>query len=390
MIRRQFQLVEGDPLNRRDIRKAEQKIRALNMFRSVNVRVREGSAADRAVIDVDVQEKPTGSLSFGIGYSSDSGVYGSLSLSDTNFLGRGQAYSAELSVAEDAQVVAFSFTEPSLLDRDLLGGFDIFYRAVDREESSFQQTNIGFKPRVAFPISENGRLELSYNISSDEIRDVDAGASMLIVPGTKTTSSVGVSYTLDQRNSPVDPTSGYRLRLSTEYAGLGGDSQFTKTEGKVKGYTSLLNEDIILSAELEAGALVYRDGPSRITDRFFLGGNSLRGFARGGIGPRDAGDALGGNTYAAGRFEASFPLGLPEELGVFGGVFYDVGSVWSLDDTAGTDGVVDDSRIIRSAVGVSLFWSTPVGPLRFNWARALEKEDYDETEDFRITLDTRF
>lgn len=390
VVRRQFDLVEGDPLNRRDIRRAEQKIRALNIFQSVSVRVREGSAGDRAVIDVDVEEKPTGSLSFGVGYSSDSGIYGSLSLSDRNFLGRGQAYSAEISVAEGSQVLAFSFTEPSLLDRDLLGGFDIFYRAVDRNESSFQQTNIGFKPRVAFPISENGRLEVSYNLSSDEIRDVDAGASILIVPGKKTTSAVGLTYTLDQRNSPVDPSQGYRLRLSGEFAGVGGESQYSKARGTIKGYTSLLNEDVILSAELEAGALFYRDGPSRITDRFFLGGDSLRGFARGGVGPRDAGDALGGNTYAVGRFEASFPLGLPEELGIFGGVFYDVGSVWGLDDTAGSDGVVDDSRIVRSAAGVSLFWSTPIGPLRFNWARPLQKEDYDETEDFRITLDTRF
>ena len=390
VVRRQFALVEGDPLNRRDIRQAEQKIRALNIFESVNVRVREGSAGDRAVIDVDVVEKPTGSLSFGVGYSTDGGVYGSFSISDRNFLGRGQAYSAEVSVAESAQVLAFSFTEPSLLDRDLLGGFDIFYRAVDRDESSFQQTNIGFKPRVAFPVSENGRLELSYNISNDEIRDVDAGASILIVPGSQTTSSVGLAYTLDQRNSPVDPSAGYRLKVSAEYAGLGGDSQYTKAEGSIKGYASLLDEDVILSAELEAGALWYRDGPSRITDRFFLGGDSLRGFERGGVGPRDAGDALGGNTYAVGRFEASFPLGLPEELGIFGGVFYDIGTVWDLDDTAGSDGVVDDSQIWRSAAGVSLFWSTPVGPLRFNWARALEKQDYDETEDFRITLDTRF
>lgn len=390
VIRRQFALVEGDPLNKRDLKRAEDKIRALNIFQSVRVQIREGSAPDRAIIDVDVEEKPTGSLSFGVGYSSDSGIYGSLSLSDTNFLGRGQAYSAEISIAEGAQVMAFSFTEPALLDRDLLGGISVYYRQVDRSESSFQQTNIGIKPRIAFPVSENSRLEVAYNLSNDEIRDVNAGASILIVPGKQTTSSVSLTYTLDKRNSPVDPSQGYRLKVTQEIAGLGGDTKFSKTSANLKAYTSFLDEDVILSAELEGGVLVSQDDPSRITDRFFLGGNSMRGFARGGIGPRDVGDSLGGNSFAIARLEASFPIGLPEEYGIFGGVFYDIGSVWSLDDTAGSSGTVDDSMIARSAAGVSLFWSTPIGPLRFNWAWPIQKETYDITEGFRVTLDTRF
>jgi len=370
VIRRQFRIVENDPLNRREISKAEDRIRALRLFDNVSVRVREGSAANRAIIDVDVSEKPTGAISFGVGYATDSGFNGSISFSETNLLGRGQSVNAQLSVAQNARVLSFSFDEPSFLDRDLLAGFDIYYREVDRDES-------------------------------DEIRDLDPNASALIAPRSDLTSALELTYTLDKRNSPVDPTAGYRLRFSQEFAGLGGDVTYSKTSASAKAYTSFFGEDLIVSAEIEGGSLTSDSGDSRITDRFFLGGDSLRGFEVGGIGPRDfcnscgaAGgavdDALGGNVYAVGRLEASFPLGLPEEYGIFGGVFFDAGSVWNLDNTAGSSGAVDDSQIWRSAAGVSLFWTTPIGPLRFNFSRPIVKETYDKTENFRISIDTRF
>ncbi len=401
VIRRQFKIVENDPLNRREISKAEDRIRALRLFETVSVRVREGSAANRAVIDVDVTEKPTAAISFGVGFSTDSGFNGSISYSEANLLGRGQSVRAQISVAEDARVLSFSFDEPSFLDRDLLAGFDVYYREVDRDESSYQLTNIGFEPRIAFPVSEDGRLQVSYRLSNDEIRDLDANASALITPRSDLTSSLEFAYTLDKRNSPVDPSAGYRLRLTQEFAGLGGDVTYSKTSASAKAYTSFFGEDLIVSAEIEGGALASDSGDSRIIDRFFLGGDTLRGFEVGGVGPRDvcnscgaAGgavdDALGGNLYAVGRVEASFPLGLPEEYGIFGGVFFDTGSVWNLDNTAGSSGAIDDSRIWRSAAGVSLFWATPIGPLRFNFSRPVEKQSFDKEENFRISIDTRF
>ncbi len=400
VIRRQFRIVEGDPINQREIRRAENRIRGLGLFSRIAVRVREGSSSDQAIIDVDVEEERTGSLSFGVGYSNDGGFNGTVSFAERNLFGRGQSVSAQISIAEDSRIVAFSFREPSVLDRDVGAEFDLYFREFDRDESSFQETNLGFEPSVDFPVSEDARLSVRYRLSSDEIRDVDANASALILPRKDITSSLAFSYTLDKRNSPVDPSGGYQLRIEQEFAGLGGDISYSKTVGKAKVFTSFFNEDLILSAELEGGTLIA-DGESRITDRFFLGGDSLRGFATGGVGPRDVctgcggaggdvNDALGGNIYAVGRLEASFPLGLPEELGIFGGVFFDVGSVWSLDNTAGSSGAVDDGRNIRSAAGVSLFWSTPIGPLRFNFARAIEKESYDETENFRVSIDTRF
>jgi outer membrane protein insertion porin family len=179
---------------------------------------------------------------------------------------------------------------------------------------------------------------------------------------------------------------------------------YSKTGGTARAYASLFDEQVVLSAELEGGALFSQDD-TRITDRFSAGGDSLRGFARNGVGPRDfcrigdclppqqnlkVDEALGGNYFAALRLDASFPLGLPEEYGIFGGVFADIGTLWGLNNTNGSMGQVDDSLHWRSAVGVSLFVETPFAPLRFNYAFPIEYQEHDELERFRFTIQTRF
>jgi len=175
---------------------------------------------------------------------------------------------------------------------------------------------------------------------------------------------------------------------------LGGDSKYIKTTGTAVAQTKVLNEEVTLRATFEAGAVNALSGTTtRLTDRFFVGPSQLRGFEVGGIGPRDLGavnnDALGGNLFAVARFDAEFPLGLPEEYGITGGAFLDVGSVWSLEDTAGI-GVVDDSAHLRAAIGVSLLWETPIGPLRFNFSSPLQKQTYDKVQNFNLTISTQF
>jgi outer membrane protein insertion porin family len=265
------------------------------------------------------------------------------------------------------------------------------------------------EPRVGFPLSENGRLTLRYRLSQDDIYDVLDDTSRIIQEeaGKLVTSAAGFTYAYDRRNSVVDPTAGFILTLNQDFAGLGGDVTHSKTRGNARVYTSLFEEDLVLSAELEGGVIYSKDG-TRITDRFNAGGDSFRGFARNGLGPRDfcgdgdepvctppqtgeeVNDALGGNMYSVLRLDASFPLGLPEEYGVFGGVFADVGSLWNLDETAGSMGQVDDGFHLRSSVGVSLFVDTPLAPLRFNYAVPLQKEEYDVVERFRFTIESRF
>jgi outer membrane protein insertion porin family len=397
VIRRQFRLAEGDPLNPREIRAAEDRIRGLRYFSDVRVGVHQGSSPNQAVVAVNAQDTSTGNLSFGVNFASDNGFSGSIAVNERNFLGRGQELNFELGISESSNTLIFSFTEPALLDRDLLAGFDLYYRAEERDESSFQTTNIGFEPRVAFPLSEHGRLEVRYRLSSDEIRDFGPDASPIIVgeAGTLLTSAIGFTYSYDRRDSVTDPSRGFIFSLSQDFAGLGGDAQYSKTTARVRAFTSLLDEDVIVSGELEAGALTAFSGGSRITDRFFLGGDSFRGFAYGGIGPRDSAgdvnDALGGNMFAMARLQASFPLGFPPQYGIYGGVFLDAGTLWDLDVvTGGASGTIDDAAHLRAAAGVSLFWETPIGPLRFNFSRPLVSQPGDVAENFRFTIGTRF
>jgi outer membrane protein insertion porin family len=398
VIRRQFDVVEGDAFNSRAIQRAESAIRGLGYFETVTVRTERGSSPDRARVVVEVEEQSTGSLSFGLGFSTDQGPLAEVNVTERNFLGRGQFFRARAVVAGDEQVIDFSFREPAFLDRDLEAGFDVFYRQEDRsDESSFEETNIGFTPSIAFPVSENGRLRLNYQISSDEIRDVNANASPFIArdEGTAITSLIGYRYSYDQRNDPFDTTEGYLLEFGQDFAGLGGDAQYVRTTGLARAFTSFFDEDVVTSVEVEGGYIWgWGDDDVKITDRFFLGGDRLRGFERDGLGPRDqvTDDSLGGNAFAVVRTEVSFPLGLPEDFGIYGGLFSDFGTLWDLETTSlqGVGYSIDDSLKMRGSVGASLFWDSLFGPLRVNVAYPFLKEDGDREEIFRLTAGTRF
>ena len=410
VVRRQFHIVEGDAFNSREIRDAEDRINGLGYFKSAAVNVRPGTTEDQALVEVVVEEQPTGSLSLGGAFSSSEGLSAQISLTERNFLGRGQTVSGTISASTQFSNYAFGFVEPALFDRDLLAGFNLYYRNTNFDEQSFKTKNIGFEPRLGFPLSENGRLTVRYQISQDDIYDVQDDTSLIIEneEGSLITSAVGATYAYDRRNSVVDPTAGFILTLNQEFAGLGGDTRYSKSQARARAYTSFFEEELVLSAEIEGGAIFSEDG-TRITDRFNTGGDSFRGFARNGLGPRDfcgdddepactnppqadldVDDALGGNYYSVLRLDASFPLGLPQEYGVHGGMFADVGSLWQLDDVDGSMGEVDDGFHVRSSVGISLFIETPFAPLRFNYAIPLQYEDYDVLERFRFTLQTRF
>lgn len=400
VIRRQFDSVEGDPFNPREIRQAAERIRALNYFETAEVNAREGTSGEQVVVDVDVEEKPTGSLNFGGSFSNNDGFGVAVSFAEENFLGRGQRLALTVSTAEDATRYGLNFVEPALLGRDLAFGLNIDYAETNSSFSSFDTNRLLFQPSLSFPVSENGRLSLRYTAEQIEVTERDPIENGLtvagdIAAGEQVSSAIGYEYTYDTRRAGLDPTSGILLQFSQDFAGLGGDSKFIKTVAKVTGEKRIFNEEVTLRATLEGGALAWQEGTNRVVDRFILGPRIMRGFEPGGIGPRDVGgttdDPLGGNLYVAARFEAEFPLGLPEEYGISGGVFYDVGNLWNLDDVNFNGGsIVGEGGSLRHVVGVALFWDTPVGPLQFNFSKALKSEDFDKEQSFEITLRTQF
>nr|RDS95065.1 outer membrane protein assembly factor BamA [Cereibacter sphaeroides f. sp. denitrificans] len=411
VVRRQFRTVEGDPFNPREVRQSAERIRALGYFANADVNTRPGSSPDQVVVDVNVEEQPTGSLSFGVSYGVSSGVGFSVGFSEQNFLGRGQILGVDVSTGTDNVNTQLNFVEPSFLGRDLRFRFNAYYRETDNQYSRYDTRKIGISPSIEFPVSENGRLELRYTLSEDKISNVDGGpndtdddddvSSIILINeearGALIASSVGYSYSWDSNRGGLNPTGRNLLRFSQDFAGVGGDVEYVSTTALAMAERKVWNEEVTVRAIIEGGALsMIGDDPSRVTDRFF-GNGKIRGFEPNGIGPRDLNvsneDALGGNYFAVARLEADFPLGLPEEYGFSGGVFADAGSVWSLDDVGGGttgDDPVDDDFHIRSSVGVSLFWTTPIGPLRFNFAKAIEKQDYDKEQFFDLTISTRF
>ncbi|WP_246849397.1 outer membrane protein assembly factor BamA [Rubellimicrobium arenae] len=395
VIRSQFRAVEGDPFNPREIRESAERIRALGYFANADVEARAGTAPDQVVIDVNVEEKPTGSLSFGVNYSSDDGPALIASFSEDNFLGRGQELNFSISTGQDNRRLSFDFTEPQFLGRDLEGGISLNFRQTDNASALYDTNNFRLSPSLGFPISERGRLNVFYATEFTDITDVDEDASQIIKneadDGGIWTNSVGFTFSFDTRRNNIDTPTNYLIRAGQEYGF--GDRMFIQTSALASAETKVWGEDLTLRATVEGGILNFTDGDSRVTDRYFLGSRIMRGFERGGIGPRDedTDDALGGNTYAVARLEAEFPLPVPEEYGVSGGAFVDYGSVWDVGvDAPEGDRILGDEFTPRATAGLSLFWTTPLGPLRFNFSRPLIAEDYDEVQNFDVTVSTQF
>ncbi len=405
VIRREMMLTEGDAFNQALVDMSRNNLRRLNFFEDVTIERVQGSAPDRTVLQVGVQEQPTGTLSFGAGFSSVDSFIIDLGITQTNFRGRGQNLVARLSWGSLRQQANISFTEPRFLDRDLRAGFDLYhYRYNLQDESSFDWVSTGVGLRAGWPINQYTFLSLRYNLKSDAI-EVPSGycpsygsRALCEQVGSFLSSTIGYSLSVNRTNDPLRPTRGWRGSLWQDLAGLGGDVNYVRTELSGTWYRGITSS-IVLSADVSAGYISGWGGdPIRINDRFFKGGNTFRGFETAGMGPRDllTGDALGGNMYAIGTLEVTLPNFLPEEYGVRTSAFIDYGTVGMLDDRYRIDltGFPDPNIVSdispRASAGLSVHWRSPMGPIRFDFSQILQSESYDRTETFRFSTSTQF
>jgi outer membrane protein insertion porin family len=392
VIRLQFDFVEGDPFNRRKILEAVDKIRGLGFFSNVETNTREGSAPEKIIIEVKLTEKPTGSLGIGAGYNSSDGTVATFNINERNFLGKGQTVKLDLSTSKIEKQTVIGFEDPSFLGRNLFAGISFGQTTLTPSSVSLKTDNLHFAPKVGFPLSRDSNLSIEYSFDKENVKT--SAILGLLSPvirndlGKKNKSALTFSYNLDKTNSVVAPTSGYEFDITQEFNGLGGDISYSKSQLGFKTYRTILRDDIILSSNLSSGIIIGSD--ANLMNRFTLGGDRLKGFRNQGIGPYDStyDTHLGGKMYTSLSLEASFPIGIPEEYGIYGGVFLDTGSLWGLDNT--DSGRIDDSSEIRSTLGFSVFWESAIGPLRFNWSSPIKKETNDVTENFRFTIDTRF
>ena len=400
VIRRQFFINEGDPFNPREIRAATERIRALGLFSEVEVKINAGSNSSQVIVEVEVKEQPTGTLSFGAGYSSASGLGGIIEYAEKNFIGRGQSLSLSLKATSGDQLYDLSFYEPMFLRNNLGFGVNFSVKDTEKQNAAYDTKYIRVRPLVTYPLGEKSKIQIEYLISQTELSNPGAVGALItaeVNEGKVTSSSIGYQYSHDTRLYSNGAKSGLLLNFGQNFSGLGGDKTSLKTTFKAAAETNTLNEELKLTAVLEAGILSFTSGNSRVLDRFFLGSNKMRGFEPDGIGPRECpnkqcnnsnDDALGGERFGVVRFEAEFPLGLPEEYGFSGGLYYDIGNVWSLNRV--NNNVLYEEGVWRQVVGATIFWKTPIGPLRFNFSETLKKAAYDKDESFDLTISTRF
>lgn len=392
VIRREMALVEGDPYNTAKLKKSEQNIKDLGFFENVQVKPVQTAQSDKTDVDVTVSEKSTGELSLGAGFSTSDGPLGDFRIREKNFLGKGQKLELSATISGRRNEFDFSFLEPYFLKRDLSAGIDLFHVTRDmQDESSYDSRRTGMGLNMGYPLSENLRQTLTYRFDVTDITNIDATASTYIKQqeGQRATSAIGQKLVYDVTNSKLDPTEGYVLRLENEVAGLGGDADYLRT--KIGGtYYYPIVDKWIFSVMGEGGYIFgLKNDDVRINERFYIGGSTLRGFADGGIGPRDAatGDALGGNQFWRGSTELDFPSGLPEDLGVRLHAFSDFGTLSKIDQKGAG---INDVDSLRVSVGGGVTWRSPMGPVRVDLAKAVQKEDFDDTEIFRFSFGTRF
>ncbi len=398
VIRREIRLVEGDAYNRILVDRSRRRITALDYFEKVDILEQPGSAPDKVVLIFQVAEKSTGTLNFSAGYSTTEQVLGSVSLSERNLLGRGYFTSLATSLSFKRQSVDFSFSDPYFLDQNMSAGFNAFTVETDQQsESSFNSRETGGGLTAGIPISENARLQARYGFTNRRIKNVSTNASapIRLSAGETNKSQIGLSYLYNTLDNPLAPTQGLRAALTADLAGVGGDVFFWRLNGKASYYHTIY-EGVVLNLRGSGGIMDgYNGEESPVLDRFFKGGNSFRGFERAGIGPRDTSvgtrnDAVGGQIFAIGTVETTFPLGLPEAFGIRGAVFTDFGTLFDAPGPNPAFAGVRDSSTLRVSAGIGLLWNSPFGPVRLDFAEAIKKDSLDKTQRFQFSAGTSF
>ena len=389
VIRRELEVVEGDPYNQLKLDKSLQNIKNLGFFRTVDISTVRGSADNQTIAKINVEEQSTGDFSIGVGYSSLDKSTVSLGINERNFLGSGRGLKFSSSLSESRSDYRLGLSEPYFLDRDLHGSAEIFNEKL--ENSTLTTKSTGVNLGVAFDAADDYYHRIGYELSSADSTQSSTTATSLTGEENKDLLRSALSYTIGRStlDNRFDPTEGYLYELDETVSGLGGDVTFMKTSVRASYFKPLNFNSFILGVRGRAG---FVDGlGEKVTQsaRFYLGGRTVRGFDSGGIGPLDTGtnSAVGGNYMYSATAEIVSSYGLSEDLGVRWTVFSDIGSVWDTDYPSGVTGANDDS--LRQSVGVGFLWDTAVGPLTFYWADAVSKSSHDQLKRFQFNIGTR-
>lgn len=405
VIRRQMLVSEGDAYNKALIERSKMYIRGLGFFKEgddgVKIEEKPSPTPGKTDLQVSVQEQPTGELSFGAGFSSIEKFILDIGISQSNFRGTGQDLRARIQTGSIQKQIDLSFTEPHFINRDIQAGADLFESSYNYTGVDYKEDSIGGDVRLGYNLNGYSVLRLRYNLRRDKITYTDSTAcnGLLYNCGAGVTSSVGYTLRFDLRNDYITPTRGWEATFQQDVAGIGGDVKYVRTELEGAWFHGF-RKDMILSVTGSAGTMTPWQGDAiRVSDRYYKGGDTMRGFQYAGIGPRDTstGYALGGQTFAIGSIELGIPNSLPDQYGLKTAVFLDAGTLGGLDHRLKintTTGVpltnIVDNMSLRASAGISVKWKSPMGPVQFDLSQVLKREKYDKVETFQFKQITQF
>ncbi|MBR2137172.1 MAG: outer membrane protein assembly factor BamA [Alphaproteobacteria bacterium] len=389
VIRREFRLDEGDAFNVSKLRDSRRNLENLNYFSKVDLQTRP-TGMNKADIDVNVEEKSTGYFNVGIGYSTTNGALLRTGVTETNFRGKGQEVGFNIGLSERTKDYDISFTEPYFLGRRLSAGVDLFMQDQDyEEEASYDTRTIGGRTRFGWNYTDDFYHLARYSLSTNKIKNVKSYASEFVKAeeGSATTSAVGQTFIYDKRDNAINTKEGYYLSFGHDIAGLGGDTKYNRFDAKAYNFNTFFDYYTLKIFATGGYIAGYGGEKVRMSDRYYLGGQNMRGFEFAGISARDrrTRDALGGNWMVYSGAEVTFPIGL-DELGVKGRTFWDVGTIGKPDHYDSQK--IEYSSKLRQSVGFGFDWMSPMGKIDIDFGFPIAKTKYDETEVFRLNFGT--
>jgi outer membrane protein insertion porin family len=391
VIRRELTFFEGDPFNKGKLTTSINSLNRLGYFQSANYKIinLENNLLD---IIINVKEINTGSVSFGVGYSSIDNTNFTFGLKEKNFLGEGKKINFEVNLSDKKSTYNVGLTEPYFSDRHISLSGNIFNQETENQKGDVKTTSTGLGIGIGFK-EENITQSFKYNIDTTKsTTSLTSTANSITGEEGKDLLSSSITHTIvgDTRNSFLNPTSGYRWKLSNSFSGLGGDTSFLKSVVNYMYYIPIDYGDYVFAFKSGGGFISGLDDKVTSSNRFLLGGRVLRGFDSAGVGPRDTGNsqAVGGNNFYNFSFEIKSDKWLPDETGLEWLIFSDIGSLWGTDYENGVQGFDDMSPRITNGFGLSM--TTPVGPLQMIWGFPVVSKKYDLEESFQFSIGTKF
>ena len=388
VIRREMQISEGDAFNKYIMNYSKDSIRALNYFSSVEITDERSNFPDKIDLLIDVEEKNTGEASIGAGYSSSTSGSITLGLRENNFLGKGQNVNFSASFANTRNTYDISFTEPYFNNKNLSLSFDIYSNFEDRAGVNYETEDIGFGFGLGFPLASDKNIQTKYTLYTSKVKpDSNATAYERLLGGTDTVSQIGYVFNFDRRNSRYKPSSGFNLSISQDLAGLGGTSYYYRNTGEYNIYKKI-SDNLIGAFKFKAGSVNGYNGKYQpLSSNFRLGGKKLRGFKAGKVGPRTGSSYTGGQYFYLTSFETNIDLNF-DAYDITSTLFVDLGSVWGLENPAYSE--INDDHNLRSSFGVNFNWDSAVGPINIIYARILESELTDTTDNLSFDIGYNF